>query len=148
MIRFMEKEDLKDIIKIEDACFKDGHYDKNQLLYEYKENPFAKILVSVDENQINGFLIYMITFNSATIVQIATYPKFRRLGIATKLLKEMEKELMKAGYGKIENITLEVRSTNQSAYELYLKNGYKKNHIKKKYYDNGDDAIYMMKVLL
>ena len=148
MIRFMEKKDLKDIISIEDASFKDGHYDEKQLLYEFEDNPFAKILINEDEGKVNAFLIYMVTFNSATIVQIATKPKVRHLGIATKLLKAMENELLKVGYGQIENISLEVRSTNKSAYELYLKSGFKKNHVKKKYYKNGDDAIYMMKVLL
>lgn len=147
MIRFMKKEDVDQMVVIEDASFKDGHYSKDQLLYEYKENPFAKILVNEDK-EVNGFLIYMVTFNSATIIQIAVDPKFRRKGIATKLLKAMDKELLKQGYGKVENVTLEVRSTNKHAIKLYSKNGYKKNHIKKKYYDNGDDAIYMMKVLL
>lgn len=147
MIRFAKKDDLKQMALIEDASFKDGHYSKDQLLYEYKENPFAKILVNEDK-VVNGFLIYMVTFNSATIIQIAVDPKVRRKGIATKLLNAMDKELLKQGYGKVENVTLEVRSTNTHAIKLYSKNGYKKNHIKKKYYDNGDDAIYMMKVLL
>lgn len=147
MIRFMKKEDLNQMVAIEDASFQDGHYSKEQLLYEYKENPFAKILVNEDK-EVNGFLIYMVTFNSATIIQIAVDPKVRKKGIATKLLEVMDKELLKQGYGKVENVTLEVRSTNKHAIKLYSKNGYKKNHIKKKYYDNGDDAIYMMKVLL
>ena len=148
MIRFMKKEDITSLVAIENASFKDGKYSKDQLLYEYKENPFSKILVNVDNNIVNAFLIYMVTFNSATIIQIAVDPKARRKGIATKLLKAMDKELLKQGYGKVENVTLEVRSTNKHAIKLYSKNGYKKNHIKKKYYDNGDDAIYMMKVLL
>lgn len=147
MIRFAKKEDIDSLVLIENASFKDGRYSKDQLLYEYNKNPFAKILVNIDK-EVNAFLIYMVTFNSATIVQIAVDPKKRKKGIASKLLKAMEKELAKKGYGQIENITLEVRSTNKSAYNLYLKNGYQMNHVKKKYYDNGDDAIYMMKVLL
>ena len=148
MIRFMKKEDITSLVTIENDSFKDGKYSKNQLLYEYNENPFSKILVNVDNNLVNAFLIYMVTFNSATIVQIAVTPKLRRKGIATKLLKAMEKELLKKGYGQVENVTLEVRDSNKSAIKLYLKNGYTKNHVKKKYYDNGDNAIYMMKVLL
>mgnify|MGYP003313862014 CR=1 FL=1 len=148
MIRFMKKEDITSMVKIENASFKDGRYNKDQLLYEYNENPFAKILVSEEKKEINGFLIYMVTFNSATIVQIAVAPTSRRKGVATTLLNAMNKELLKIGYGKVENVTLEVRSANKGAIKLYQKNGYKKNHIKKKYYENGDDAIYMMKVLL
>ena len=41
--------------------------------------------------------------------------------------------------------TLEVRSHNQSAINLYLKHGYFKEIVKPHYYTNGDDAIYMIK---
>ena len=148
MIRFANRFDINAIKMIEDLSFKDGNYSKDQLLYEYKENPFAKILVNVIDEELVGFLIYMVTFNSATIVQIATRPINRKHGVGTALLKAMEKDLLKKGYGEIENVTLEVRAKNKAAHNFYLKNGYKDVHVKKKYYDNGDDAIYMMKVLL
>ena len=148
MIREMNRLDLAQVMMIEDASFKDGHYSKEQMLYELNENPFTTILVAVDDvEEIIGFLIYMVTFNSATIVQIATRPFNRKRGVATKLMNEMVKRLTK-NYGEIENVTLEVRKTNEAAYKFYLKNKFKDVTIKKKYYDNGDDAIYMMRVLL
>ncbi|MCQ2793812.1 MAG: ribosomal protein S18-alanine N-acetyltransferase [Bacilli bacterium] len=147
MIRLAKNEDLVALSTIEDKTFSDGHYSLEQLTYEYRDNPFAKILVD-EEEIIRGFLIYMVTFNSATIVQIAVHPEYQRQGIATNLLKAMEKELLKPGYGVIENVTLEVRKKNKGAYALYAKNGYQDVCVKKGYYHNGDDAVYMMKVLL
>lgn len=148
MIREMRRFDLAQVMMIEDASFKDGHYSKEQMLYELNENPFSTILVMTDDiEEIIGFLIYMVTFNSATIIQIATRPFNRKCGVATKLINEMVKRLTKK-YGEIENVTLEVRSSNKIAHQLYLKAGFKDVTIKKKYYDNGDDAIYMMRVLL
>lgn len=147
MIREMRRLDLKQTMLIEDASFIDGHYSKEQMLYEYKENPFSKILVAEVDEEIVGFLIYIVTFNSASIVQIATRPINRKHGIATQLINEMIKRLTKK-YGEIENVTLEVRANNKIAHKFYLKNGFKDVTIKKKYYDNGDDAIYMMRVLL
>ena len=78
MIRFANRFDINAIKLIEDLSFTDGRYTKEQLLYEYKDNPFAKILVNVIDEELVGFLIYMITFNSATIVQIATRPINRK----------------------------------------------------------------------
>lgn len=148
MIREMRRIDLSQVMAIEDASFKDGHYSKEQMLYELNENPFSTILVMIDDaEEIVGFLIYMVTFNSATIVQIATRPFNRKKGVATKLINEMVKRLTKK-YGEIENVTLEVRKPNKIAHKFYLKNKFKDVTIKKKYYDNGDDAIYMMRVLL
>ena len=148
MIREMRRFDLAQVMMIEKASFKDGAYSKEQMLYELKENPFSKILVMTDDvEEIIGFLIYMVTFNSATIVQIATRPINRKHKVATKLMNEMVKRLTKK-YGEIENITLEVRKPNKIAHQFYLKNKFKDVTIKKKYYENGDDAIYMMRVLL
>lgn len=147
MIREMKRFDLGGVKIVEDLSFNDGRYTKEQLLYELNDNPFAKILVDVVDEEIVGFLIYMVTFNSATIVQIATRPINRKRGVATKLLNEMIKRISKP-YGEVENVTLEVRNSNDVAHNFYLKNGFKDVTIKKKYYENGDDAIYMMRVLL
>ena len=48
----------------------------------------------------------------------------------------------------VENVTLEVRESNQAAINLYKKNGYEEVVIKKHYYSNGENAIYMVKRLL
>ena len=79
MIREMRRLDLAQVMMIEDASFQDGHYSKEQMLYELNENPFSTILVMTDDvEEIVGFLIYMVTFNSATIIQIATRPINRK----------------------------------------------------------------------
>lgn len=140
--------EVKAMAEIESLTFTDGCYTYDQLVYEYKDNPFAKTLLAYNDNELVGFLIYMITFNSATIIQIAVHPKFQRQRIGSALLKEMETILKSKGYGEIESVTLEVRKKNKPAYNLYAKHGYQDVCVKPKYYANGDDAIYMMKVLL
>lgn len=148
MIRRARRFDINAIAIIENASFADDCYTREQLLYEFKENPFAKILVAVVDEEVVGFIIYMITFNSATILQVATRPINRRHGIATKLIKAMIDDVMSLGYGVVENITLEVRKSNEVAHNFYLKNNFKDVTIKPKYYNNGEDAIYMMRVML
>ena len=67
---------------------------------------------------------------------------FRKMGLGTILLNEMIKDC-KAN--RVRNITLEVRENNLNAINLYEKVGFKKILVKKEYYTNGDNAIYMVK---
>jgi len=139
--------DFEQIYDIEQACFVEP-YTREQLMYEFSENPLNKILVAYDEDKIVGFVDYMITFNSATISQIAVLPNYRKKGLGSKLLEEMEKSFPKEIDDVVETITLEVRGSNINAISFYKKNGYENVVIKKHYYKNGENAVYMIKRLL
>ena len=139
--------DFEQICEIEQACFVEP-YTREQLMYEFNENPLNKILVACDEDKIVGFVDYMITFNSATISQIAVLPNYRKKGLGSKLLEEMEKSFPKEIDDVVETITLEVRESNINAISFYKKNGYEDVVIKKHYYKNGENAVYMIKRLL
>lgn len=139
--------DFEQIYDIEQACFVEP-YTREQLMYEFSENPLNKILVAFDEDNIVGFVDYMITFNSATISQIAVLPNYRKKGLGSKLLEEMEKSFPKEIDDIVETITLEVRESNINAISFYKKNGYENVVIKKHYYKNGENAVYMIKRLL
>lgn len=147
IIRRVKKEDFEQVYEIEQSCFKDP-YPKNHLEYEFFENPVNVILVAENNSKIVGFIDFMITFNSATIVQIAVIPEYRKQKIATMLLKEMENSFPKDIEDVVENVTLEVRKTNESAINLYKKDGYEIIVEKKHYYPDGEDAIYMVKRIL
>lgn len=142
--RFFKKEDLSNITEIENESFVDP-WSHDQLVSDIVYNPYLKIIVAVNENIVVGFVIYLITFNTSTIYQIATRKEYRNKGIASSLLNEMEKTFIKEGEDKVEFVTLEVRKSNLAAQNLYKKNGYEKITIKKNYYTNGEDAIYMVK---
>ncbi len=139
--------DFEQIYDIEQSCFVEP-YTREQLMYEFNENPLNKILVAYDEDKIVGFVDYMITFNSATISQIAVLPNYRKKGLGSKLLEEMEKSFPKEIDDAVETITLEVRESNINAISFYKKNGYENVVIKKHYYKNGENAVYMIKRLL
>ena len=147
IIRRVKKEDFEQVYEIEQSCFKDP-YPKKHLEYEFFENPVNVILVAEENSKIVGFIDFMITFNSATIVQIAVIPEYRKQKIATMLLKEMENSFPKDIEDVVENVTLEVRKTNESAINLYKKGGYEIIVEKKHYYPDGEDAIYMVKRIL
>ncbi len=138
--------DFDDVQKIENECFIEP-YSTEDLHYEFEKNPVNKIIVAEDEGKIIGFIDFLITFNSSTIMQVAVTKSYRQNGVATQLLSEMEKSFPKNIDDLVETITLEVRESNEAAKNLYLKNGYKIVVIKNHYYKDGENAIYMLKRL-
>lgn len=146
-IRPLKKKDIEKVALLEAACFVKP-WPLNQIAYEFKGNPCAKVFVAVDkEENILGYLDFMITFDSATIDRICVAKEYRNQGIAGKLLEKMV-EVCKSQKDKVEFITLEVRLSNQKAISLYEKNGWQRVVIKPKYYDDGKDAIYMIRSLI
>ena len=138
--------DFEEVLAIENECFIEP-YSRENLKYEFEENPVNKIIVAEKDGKVIGFIDYLITFNSATIMQVAVTKQFRNLGIATQLLSEMEKSFPKEVDELVESVTLEVRVSNKPAVNLYTKNGYKIVVVKSHYYKDGENAIYMIKRL-
>ena len=87
-IREMVDADLKAVKAIEDECFVEP-WKESDLEYELHDNPINKFFVALDDEKIVGFIDFMITFNSATISQVAVTKEYRNQGIASKLLEKM-----------------------------------------------------------
>lgn len=143
-IRKATLKDLDAIYEIEQSSFVNP-WKKSDIEYEISANPVNVFLVALSENTVVGYLDFLITFNSASIVQIATKSDVRNRHIATYLLNEMFKILPSKGEEKVEFVTLEVRQSNDIAFSMYKKFGFEFITIKKNYYANGEDALYMVK---
>ena len=85
-----------------------------------------------------GGLLYV--ENDAHVTNIAVHPMWRSRGIATELLLDLAWEANRRG---CEAMTLEVRHTNVAAQQLYRRFGFVPAGVRKKYYENRDDAIVM-----
>lgn len=120
---------------------KDNYYDLNDnflsydyLKQEFENNPFAKILVLLEENKLIGYLYYSDIYDRIEINQFEVKEEFRTKGNGDLLLKELIKNN--------KDITLEVRESNIPAISLYKKNKFKEVSTRKNYY-NGEDGILM-----
>lgn len=146
-IRKMADADVQAITNLEAVSFFHPWPEK-EIRYELHDNPVAKTLVAENaEGLIVGYLDFMITFDSATINRLAVVPALRKQGIAQALLDEMVRICQKQET-PVEWITLEVRSSNEAAKKLYSKNGWSVITVKKCYYDDGEDAIYMVRSII
>ncbi|MBO8427260.1 MAG: ribosomal protein S18-alanine N-acetyltransferase [Firmicutes bacterium] len=141
-IRLTKESDLIDILKIENESFLKPYTEKD-FLYELNENPFAKFYSLFNEEKLIGFILLYVTFDSASIVQIAIKKEERNKGFAGFLLKNTIDLLIKEK--EVHFLTLEVRKSNLSALSLYKKFDFLEICIKKGYYEDGEDAIYMVK---
>jgi ribosomal-protein-alanine N-acetyltransferase len=96
---------------------------------------------AVDEEPILGYAGMWIMADEAHITSIATRGQNRRQGIGEALLAAI---IELATRHKARIVTLEVRVSNITAQNLYLKYGFQKTGLRKGYYlDNREDAIIM-----
>ncbi len=140
-VRPMLDKDIHSVMEIEDLCFI-SPWKKADILNELHNNIYANILVVTINNIPVGFVDYWVTFDSATICQIAVHPRYQKQSLGTMLLNE----LLADCYAKrVINVALEVRAGNFKAINFYKKHGFKNTVIKEGYYSNGEDALYMLK---
>lgn len=91
-------------------------------------------------NEIVGYGGLLLVGDDAHITTLAVSPAWQRRGVATELLLELAWE---ARVRKFAALTLEVRHTNFAAQDLYRRFGFAPAGVRKKYYENTDDAIVM-----
>ena len=108
---------------------------KNDLNSENSKYIIAKI-----DNEIVGFAGIKVILDEADIMNIAIRIDKRKLGIGSILL---EKLIELSRLSNCTSITLEVNENNIPAICLYEKYNFERIGLRKKYYNNVDDAIIM-----
>ncbi len=130
------------------------HFDKikEKLLEEYDSfwnpsvleselsNPNSSYFVATTNETILGFGGIWKAVDDCHITDIVVKKDYRQNGIGSKLL---EKLIQEAKQKNVKSLTLEVNANNIPAKKLYEKYGFKTLGVRKKYYNNTDDAIIM-----
>lgn len=138
-MNLQDLEDIKDCLLINFDDFWSYNILKQEL-----ENGKSKYFVAKQENEIVGFAGIMLIIDEVSIMNIVVKKDKRNLGFGSLLLEKI------IDFSKIHNatsITLEVNEKNIPAIKLYKKYGFKQVGLRKKYYNNEDDAILMDLVL-
>lgn len=138
-LRYMTKEDLEQVCRIENSLFTRPWSEKDFLdALAKRENIY---LVAETENEILGYCGVWGVAGEGQITNVAVKKEYRRKGIAASLFERIFKEgevLQLSAY------TLEVRSSNQAAIHLYEKMGFLSAGKRKNFYEMPtEDAVIM-----
>ncbi len=132
---------LQDLENIKDCLLTDfDNFWSYNILKQELENGKSKYFVAKQENEIVGFAGILLIIDQVNIMNIVVKKDKRNFGIGSLLLEEIIR------YSKIHNatsITLEVNEKNILAIKLYKKYGFKQVGLRRKYYNNEDNAILM-----
>ncbi len=97
-------------------------------------------LVLEDNEKVVAYIGCSYDLWDADILNICVDSVYRRQGLATKLLQEVIKHFKTLN---AERIYLEVRVSNLPAVNLYKSLGFEQIGLRKKYYENTEDAYVM-----
>lgn len=135
LIRPADQKDLNDIAIFENRFFLNDCYSMRNLEEIFHNSNYQIIIVEYEQKNI-AYLIYMKSVDFNEILKIGVDENYRNLKIGSLLI-----DLLKQ---KKQNILLEVSDLNTNALNFYLKHGFMKQNIRKRYYANGSDAILMI----
>ncbi len=142
--RRMTIEDVERVYEIEVESFKTP-WTKEAFQNEITVNTLAEYIVLLYDDQIIGYGGMWLIVDEIHITNIALAIEFRGKGYSKVLIDA----LIQFGQEKqFENMTLEVRESNQVAISLYEQFGFVSVGKRPKYYiDTGEDALVMWKEL-
>ncbi|MEM2943972.1 MAG: GNAT family N-acetyltransferase [Methanomassiliicoccales archaeon] len=135
---------INEIESIEKLCFSpEERFDRSLLEAILRNRNFITFIAEV-EGSVAGYATMHFSRVSidSMIVSIAVFPRFRRKGVGTALMRALEKKSVKMGSTRI---VLQVNTRNAGALYFYEKLGFYQKCILRDYYGPGIDAFLMEK---
>lgn len=141
MLRRYNELDIDNIVKLEEEVL------HSSLGFDYYFNDLNNSLAYhyvLDNNGFKGFISSVFDGDIAEILNLGIVPLFQGNGYGYMMLNDYIHMIKDMGGN---SVVLEVRSSNNKAISLYEKCGFKTIRIRKNYYSNGEDALYMQKII-
>ena len=107
-------------------------------------SPYVKYIEYIEEDKILGYLKYSLIYDRMEIDNVFVEQEYRGQKIGNKLMSYL---ISVAIENRVDNITLEVRVSNDIARNLYKKFNFNEVAIRKYYYGD-EDAILMEKQVM
>jgi len=109
----------------------------NEILY----NKMSRYYIALVDNKRAAYIGSWLTIPNAEVLNLFVVEEYRGLKLGKKLVDEVINICKKEN---IEMLTLEVRVSNSYAIKMYEEIGFKVGTIRKKYYENNEDALLMV----
>lgn len=135
--------DIPVLVGIEKAVFPESPWSAAQFREELSGVPKTRnYLVALHNNEIVGYAGIALAGDVADIHTLTVIPNYRKKGIATEMLRQLEDWAMAHG---VSAFMLEMREGNIEAQPLYEKYGYSVVSRRDNYYAPGIHALIMRK---
>jgi [ribosomal protein S18]-alanine N-acetyltransferase len=141
-LRPFEVSDLLAVLEIENVSFPSPW--KPEYFLNEMNNPCARLVVAERAGQVIGYFCCWLVADEVHILDVAVHPDHRRCGVGRVLLQDI---LVEACQNGASSASLEVRVSNQPAIALYRTLGFEPVTIRRRYYENGEDAFLMVRSL-
>ncbi len=139
----MDAGHVPQIAELERRCFQDPWSER--LIAGELGNPLSLWLVALADGTVAGYTGSQAVLDQADLMDLAVSPDFRRQGLGTRLLHELEARLYADG---VRALLLEVRPSNAPALALYGGSGFREVGRRKNYYlCPKEDALILRKEL-
>lgn len=145
VLRQMRLEDLPEVMRIERTTFPADAWTESMMRDELREQPRTRHYVVAEvEGEIVGYGGLATAADQADIQTIAVQAEHRRSGIGATMMRALLAEAERRGAGAV---FLEVRADNAPARAMYERFGFQQLGRRRRYYQDGTDAITMVKEL-
>ena len=143
-LRSYTPEDFETLHEVDQLCYEPAIAYSKREFRNYLRFPGAECVIAEQDAKIAGFCLTAQQRTRGYIITIDVLEAFRRHGVGSALLAEVERRL--AANGATE-VGLETATDNESAIAFWQKHGYRTRGVWKGYYPGGRDAFSMTKAL-
>lgn len=140
-IRRMTAGDVPEVAALEKNCFSVPWSE--QSFREEMDNSIAVYFVAEMDGRLAGYCGFWQVADEGHITNVAVLKQFRRRGVGSRLVAEMERYARSIG---LVLMTLEVRKSNQAAIGLYEKYGFSAIGERKNYYQRPVENALIMTI--
>lgn len=143
-LRSAGPEDFETLYEIDQACYEPEIAYSRRELRHYLRFPGAECVVAEADGKIAGFCISAREDTLGYIITMDVLHAFRRMGVGTALLNEVESRL---AANQVQEVFLETATDNHPAIAFWARHEYRKLGVRKGYYPGGRDAYTMAKTV-
>lgn len=145
VLRQMTMDDLPAVMEIERTTFPADAWSESMMRGELGDQPRTRhYVVACVGDTVVGYAGLAAAADQADIQTIAVLAEHRRSGVGAALMDALLAEAARRG---AEAVFLEVRSDNEPAQAMYDRFGFERLGVRRRYYEDGTDAITMVKKL-
>lgn len=135
----MDRSNVPDVAALDRECF-ERPWSEDMLAEELYQDNASYIVAVAEDGTVLGYAGLKVVLDEGCIEKVAVKAQYRRMGVADALVDTF----VRFGRANLAFITLEVRASNDSAIQLYMKHGFEQVGRRKNYYaELNEDAILM-----